>query len=105
MAPFWQLLYDANADLILGGHDHEYERFLPQTPDGLADSARGLTQIIVGTGGGDLRGFRGPASANSASRIEGHFGVLKLTLGAAEWRSAFLDTSGRTWDVSGGKCH
>lgn len=105
MAPFWQLLYDANADLILGGHDHEYERFHPQTPDGVADSARGLTQIVVGTGGGDLRGFRGPASANSASRIEGHFGVLKLTLGAAEWRSAFLDTSGRTWDETGGKCH
>lgn len=105
LAAFWQLLYEAGAELVLNGHDHEYERFLPQTPDGVVDSARGLTQIIVGTGGGDLRGFRNPVAPHSASRIEGHFGVLKLTLGAAEWRSAFLDVQGRTWDESGGSCH
>lgn len=48
-----------------------------------------MTQIIVGTGGGDLRGFLSPTVAHSASRIQGHYGVLKVTLGAAEWRSAF----------------
>ena len=105
LGPFWRILYDAGVDLILNGHDHDYERFLPQTPEAMPDSAKGLTQIIVGTGGGDLRGYGRTIVAHSATRIQGHFGVLKLTLGAAEWRSAFLDVSGRVWDQSGGKCH
>jgi calcineurin-like phosphoesterase family protein len=102
---FWQILYDGGADLILNGHDHDYERFLPQTPAGIVDSVRGLTEIIVGTGGGELRGYPGTFAAHSATRIQGHYGVLKLTLGAAEWRSAFLDVNGRVWDQTGGKCH
>ena len=105
LAPFWRILYDGNVDLILNGHDHDYERFLPQTPEGTADSVAGLTEIIVGTGGGDLRGYRSTFASNSATRIEGHYGVLKVTLGAAEWRSAFLDVNGRLWDQTGGKCH
>ena len=102
---FWRILYDGGADLILTGHDHDYERFLPQTPEGIADSVKGLTQIIVGTGGSELRGFRSPVAPQSAIRIEGHLGVLKLTLGAAEWRSAFLDVNGSAWDQVSGKCH
>jgi hypothetical protein len=105
LAPFWRQLYDANVDLILNGHDHDYERFLPQSPEGIADSARGMTEIIVGTGGGDLRGYRNQIVSHSATRIQGHFGVLKVTLGAKEWRSAFLDVDGRLWDQTGGTCH
>ena len=30
---FWRNLYAAGADLILNGHDHDYERFAPQDPD------------------------------------------------------------------------
>lgn len=104
LAPFWAILYDGGADLVLNGHDHDYERFLPQTPAGTVDSVKGITEIIVGTGGGDLRGY-GKIVPNSATRIQGHFGVLKLTIGAAEWRSAFLDVNGRVWDQAGGVCH
>src|SRR5262249_29947273 len=35
--PFWDALYDARADVVLSGHDHFYERFAPQQPDGTAD--------------------------------------------------------------------
>jgi acid phosphatase type 7 len=100
----WEILYEGGADLVLNGHDHEYERFRPQTPAGVADTLNGITQIVVGTGGGGLRGFRTPRP-NSLVRIQGYFGVLKLTLGAAEYRHAFLDTRGRVWDSAGGKCH
>ncbi len=105
LGPFWELLYAGGADLVLNGHDHDYERFLPQTPAGVADSVAGITEIIAGTGGGDLRGYRGDFEPNSIIRIQGHWGVLVLTLGAAEWRSAFLDVGGRLWDESGGVCH
>src|SRR6266496_1654476 len=49
--PFWQLLYDNNADVILSGHDHIYERFAPQTPSGAVDGVRGIREFIVGSGG------------------------------------------------------
>ena len=103
--PLWTILYEAGADLVLNGHEHDYERFLPQTPAGVADSAKGITQIVAGTGGADLRPVDYPLARNSAYQIHGRWGVLKLTLGAGEYRHAFLDTGGRVWDAGGGKCH
>ncbi len=105
LAPIWRLLYDNGVDLVLNGHDHDYERFLPQTPDGIADSTRGITEIIAGTGGESLRGFEATIVRNSAARIQGHTGVLLLALGGGEYRSAFLEANGTVWDPSGGKCH
>jgi hypothetical protein len=105
LGPIWQILYDGGVDLVLNGHDHEYERFLPQSPQGVADSLKGMAEYVVGTGGGDLRGFQDTPIRNSAARVQGYFGVLKLTLGKGEYRSAFLDVAGRVWDPSGGKCH
>ena len=111
MRAVWTMLYDAGVDLILSGHDHHYERFLPQTPAGVADSAKGIEQILVGTGGATLRGFRSRfgfsrnLEGNSIVQIQGHFGVLLLTLGSTGYRTAFLDTEGRVWDRSGRECH
>lgn len=105
MLPLWRILFDGGVDLILSGHDHHYERFLPQTPGGVADSAKGIAQIIVGTGGAQLRGERARLAPNSALRIRGRYGVLKLTLGDGVYRHAFLDTDGRVWDSGGGRCH
>ena len=47
----WQDLYDTQADLVLNGHDHDYERFAPQTPSGAEDITAGLREFVVGTGG------------------------------------------------------
>jgi calcineurin-like phosphoesterase family protein len=105
MRPLWDIMYDAGVDLVLNGHEHHYERFLPQTPAGVPDSVRGIEEIIVGTGGGDLRGVRRTFSPNSVVRVHGHFGVLKLALGTGEYRNTFLTTDGRVWDTGAGKCH
>lgn len=102
--PFWQALYSAGVDVVLNGHDHEYERFEPLSPAGVVDTARGIVEMVAGTGGGDLRGFS-RIVPHSASRVEGHFGVLKLTLGAKEYQHALIDVSGRVWDPGSGKCH
>jgi hypothetical protein len=101
----WQVLSAGGVDLVLNGHEHHYERFLPQTPMGVVDTARGITQIIVGTGGAPLTGIRSRLAPNSAVQIQGHWGVVILTLGTSEYRSSFLDVDGRIWDPSGGKCH
>jgi hypothetical protein len=101
----WNILYDNGADLIINGHEHHYERFAAMTPAGVADSVKGMVEIMAGTGGGNLRAVRRPLAPGSAQNLTGYFGVLKLTLGDGEYRHAFVDTSGRVWDAGGGKCH
>jgi Calcineurin-like phosphoesterase len=103
--PLWQALYDANADVVIGGHDHDYERFAPQTPEGVADPKRGIREFVVGTGGKNHRPFGAP-HANSEVRDATAFGVLKLTLrpGSYEWQ--FVSEPGKSFTDSGtGTCH
>jgi len=103
--PFFQALYDANAELVITGHDHDYERFAPQTPDGTADSARGIREFVVGTGGKNHRPF-GEPKPNSELRDATAFGVLKLALkpGSYDWQ--FIPEAGKSFTDSGsGKCH
>lgn len=102
---FWQALYDANAELILNGHDHDYERFAPQDPNGKADPKRGIREFVVGTGGKNHREF-GIPKANSEVRNNDAFGVLKLTLKATGYDWKFIPEAGKTFTDSGsGSCH
>ena len=105
LVPIWQMLYDHGVDLVLTGHDHHYERFAAMNAAGVVDTLHGIPSYVVGTGGAELRGMRLPLAQNSLKRVEGHYGVLMLTLGAKEYRSAFLSLGGYVWDQSGGKCH
>ena len=103
--PFWQDLYDARADLVLNGHTHGYERFAPQTPTGAADTANGLRQFVVGTGGVGLLGFTA-VLPNEVVRQNTAFGVLKLVLHRTSYDWRFLPIAGSSWtDVGSGTCH
>ncbi|HEX2692909.1 MAG TPA: metallophosphoesterase [Gemmatimonadaceae bacterium] len=103
--PLWKILYAANADVVLNGHEHHYERFGPQTPRGAADNARGIVEIIAGTGGAELREIRHPLAPNSQAQIHGRFGVLKLELREGGYRHSFIEAGGRVWDLGEGRCH
>jgi hypothetical protein len=103
--PLWQALYDGNADLVLSGHDHLYERFGPQTSTGVADPVRGIREFVVGTGGRSHYSFSSP-QPNSEVRNSDTFGVLKLTLHADSYDWAFVPEAGRTFTDSGSdNCH
>ena len=102
----WQALYDAGADLIIGGHYHNYERFSPQTPAGATDNSFGIREIVVGTGGAGLAGFGGGTMAHSVSRSSSAFGVLKLTLHQSSYDFRFVPIAGQTFADSGtASCH
>ena len=105
LAPIWQILHQRGVDLVLSGHDHHYERFGPMNAEGVLDTLYGIPSFVIGTGGAELRGMRLPLAQNSLRRVEGHYGILLLTLGAKEYRSAFISVGGIVWDPSGGKCH
>jgi hypothetical protein len=105
VVPFWEALYNAGADVILVGHDHHYERFAPITPWG-AESPRGIRQFVVGTGGGHLRGRgREPQHPASEAFIQGHHGVLRLTLAPRGYRWEFVASGGRVLDQGDALCH
>ncbi|MEP6506658.1 MAG: Ig-like domain-containing protein [Gemmatimonadales bacterium] len=105
LQPLWQALYDANADVILSGHDHDYERFAPQTPAGVADAALGIREFVVGTGGRSHYSL-GTVKANSEVFNGTTYGVLKLTLAPGSYTWQFVPVSGGIFTDSGtGTCH
>jgi hypothetical protein len=95
----WQALYDYRADVVLNGHDHTYERFAPQNPNGQADS-RGIREFVVGTGGAGLYPFP-TIQPNSEKRNNTVYGVLKLTLHASSYDWQFVPIAGQTFTDSG----
>lgn len=100
-----QDLYEVHADLLLVGHEHSYERFAPQDPDGKVDPDHGIREIVVGTGGRshDPLGF---AMDNSEVRNMDTFGVLKVTLMPHGYTWEFIPVQGQTFTDSGsGVCH
>jgi hypothetical protein len=105
MTPIWDTLEAAGAELVLNGHDHDYERFAPQSATGKVDPATGIVEFVVGTGGNNHYQF-GPIEANSRAHDNTAFGVLELTLSANSWTSQFLPVAGRTYtDSASGTCH
>jgi hypothetical protein len=105
MSTIFQDLYNSNADVVLTGHDHLYERFGPQTPAAVADSARGIREFVVGTGGKSLVDW-GSIKANSQVRNNSTFGVLRLTLHASSYDWKFAPVAGQSFSDSGSTaCH
>lgn len=105
LQPIWEALYEAGVDVVLSAHDHLYERFAPQTPDGRADPERGIRQFTVGTGGAELFEFKTPL-ANSEVRSNDTHGVLKLTLRPTGYDWEFVPVAGATFrDAGSGSCH
>lgn len=106
MSPVWDLLYMANADVVLNGHDHIYERYAPQTPDGVLDIEHGIRQFVIGTGGAELRGSLRKQSATGELQIMQTFGIFELTLHADRYDWQFIPQPGKTTGDSGsGVCH
>jgi acid phosphatase type 7 len=102
---FWRALYQANADVVLAAHDHDYERFAPQDPDGRPDTSRGIREFVVGTGGKNHYKFKS-AQPNSQVRNGDTFGVLQLTLRPTSYSWRFVSEAGKTFTDSGSAaCH
>jgi hypothetical protein len=99
MQEAWRVLYEHHAAVVINGHDHDYERFAPQNPDGKADP-KGIREFVVGTGGGGLYEFR-KIRPNSEARSNRSYGVLKLTLGAADYRWEFITAAGEPFQDGG----
>lgn len=83
---FWRVLYNSDADVVLAGHDYDYERFAKQSPTGKRRPKQGIRSFVVGTGGTELTPFSA-AKPNTQDRFREH-GVLQLRLhpGSYSWK-------------------
>ncbi len=105
MRPIFQDLYDAGADIVLDGDTHNYERFAPQTPNGVADPGKGIREWVLGMGGFSHYSFA-TVQPNSEVRNADTYGVLQLTLTATGYSWQFLPIAGKTFtDAGTGTCH
>jgi len=104
MRDVWRALHEFNVDVVINGHDHIYERFLPQDPDGRVDNARGIRQFTVGTGGVFLYSI---AAIKPNSEVRGvEWGVIVLTLQTQNYQWEFVPVDGGTFrDAGVGTCH
>jgi hypothetical protein len=102
---FWTILHKRDADVVLNGHAHRYERYAPITPRG-ERSDRGIRQFIVGTGGAPGGNQKGPNDPRVRAKKIGTPGVLKLRLGPGSYRWKFGPVAGRTFtDAGKDRCH
>jgi Calcineurin-like phosphoesterase len=106
MQPLWEALQDAQAELLLSGHSHDYERFAPLNRDGEVDRAGGIRQFVVGTGGAFFTGGLGSLAPHSEVAQNDAFGVLKLTLHPSSYDWQFVpDAAGMFTDAGSTSCH
>jgi hypothetical protein len=101
-AYFWQTLYAADADIVLGGHLHTYARFAPQDAGGNVDAARGIREFIVGSGGEDHGSLNGSTNVEATAKA---FGVLELQLHPAGYDWKMVSTNGSVLDSGTAACH
>jgi len=109
-AAFWHDLYESGADVVLNGHDHDYERFAPQTPGGVRNEERGIREFVVGTGGKNLRGFARSTpfhrNPNSEALQAVTFGVLRLDLYPTGYHWKYVAEDAKAFSDEGwGSCH
>ena len=100
MKPLWQALENARAEIVVTGHDHNYQRFAPQNSKGRLDLAKGIREFVVGTGGRSHYVFTQPI-ANTEAYNTDTYGVLKLTLHASSYDFEFISEPGKSYSDAG----
>ncbi len=101
----WQDLYNAGTEVVLSGHDHNYERFAPQGLTENLDPKKGIRQFVVGNGGKNLYPFK-TLRPNSEVRDNETYGVVKVVLHAKSYDWELMPIAGDTFTDKGSTpCH
>ena len=104
MRDVWRTLYEYDVDVVINGHDHSYERFAPQDPDGRYDPARGIREFVAGTGGAPLYEFSS-LRPNSEVRASA-WGIASFTLNGNGYQWEFVPVDGESFrDMGSAACH
>jgi len=105
MTTIWSDLVAAHVDVVLSGHNHDYERFAPLGATGQLDP-NGVTEFVVGTGGKNHYGFVRAPLTGELVRNDTSFGVMRMLLGPTGFSWRFHPAPGYTFSDSGSAaCH
>jgi hypothetical protein len=125
MATIWNDLVAGKADVVLSGHNHDYERFAllgaaPQIPQPAASPGKstppsfqqpvldpnGVREFVVGTGGKNHYGFAVSPLTGQQVRNDTAYGVLSMTLHPTGYDWNFLSEPGKSFTDKGSDvCH
>ena len=101
----WRAAHEAGVDLVLVGHDHNYQRFRRLDARGRPDRRYGVVQIVAGMGGRshyDAGEIRHRVAVNDDTS-----GVLQLRLRRESFGLRFVPIEGGTYSdaVRSAGCH
>lgn len=102
--PFWDALHAAGAEVVLSGHDHDYQRYQPMDASG-SPSPDGMREFVVGTGGKSAHELRPDPRRDAEHTAPGFAGVLQLTLLDSGYDWQFISADGSYTDSGSGMCH
>jgi calcineurin-like phosphoesterase family protein len=97
---FWEDLHAAGADIVVNGHEHNYQRYRKQDPAGQADE-NGIREFVVGTGGKSHYALLDQKDSNYEFGNATDFGVLRLHLGEDSYSWEFVGVTGALLDAGG----
>lgn len=101
--PLWKILQSRRAEIVLSGHDHDFEAFRRQDQLGRPAPRTGMQQFVVGTGGKSAYAF-GPPLANTLARRTDVYGFLKLRLMPKKYSWRFVAENGQTLESGSANC-
>jgi acid phosphatase type 7 len=99
LGALWADLEASHVDVVLNGHVHAYDRFIPLSASGQPDPD-GVREFIVGTGGKSLQSV-GTPNSTVAVQDSSTFGVLRLSLSSGSYAWSFLPATGGGFSDSG----
>jgi hypothetical protein len=104
LGDLYTALFEGGVEVLLSGHDHNYERFAPQDPSGGLDAAAGVRSFVVGTGGKWLAPIGSPIPNSEV--MASTFGVIQLTLNDNSYDWEFVPVAGESFtDAGSSPCH
>ena len=102
MTALWDILDQAKADVVLGSHEHQYERFATMTSDGTVSATGGMRSFVVGTGGADIYGHARVRAGSEKQAVA--YGVMRLSLSAGNAKFRFIDVNDAVLDEGAFDC-
>ncbi|WP_434380977.1 discoidin domain-containing protein [Melittangium boletus] len=84
-------------DLVLTGHDHQYERSKAMKGEAIATTS-GIPYLVVGSGGAHMPAYPGSKPAWSAYRDNTRSGYLDVVVSGGTLAARFFATDGNVYD-------
>ena len=102
LSRFFFIALKNEVEMVLAGHEHNYERFRRMRANGEVDKS-GVMSFVSGAGGKSAHHF-GKVERGSAYRLAKRFGVLRLALREDRFNFSFRGINGQVKDRGKRSC-